>query len=203
MVCCFSSGGNGSRPELKGRPMNISRTQLVALLEQNASAKCGTEFVSIDYAAPADMRKTGNPFVGRVIKTSTIVGMVGNSYENSVNNQRDREGTEAAPFTASAHAWGTREGVFVVKDGVVHSVQVTLSPNNKAHVQYLLDGQPIDVSVIEPWLAAKTSSAAHQGVEREVVVRAYRIDRIKAIRCRGESYTVEDAPATPAAPEAA
>lgn len=52
---------------------------------------------------PSKMRKTGNPYVGRVVKLAYSQVRVGADYENAVNNQREREGSE--PTFEAKFSW--------------------------------------------------------------------------------------------------
>lgn len=139
------------------------------------------------------MRKTGNPFVGRIVKRSKLNGMIGFDYENSVNNQKLREGGEAT-FETQAVEW--RE--YLSKSLIRHKVNQTLYANIKVQrvletVEYLCDGKLIDKSAFAEFLD-KPRKAGKQGVERDVIVRTPMLDNIREFHWNGIFQIVQDRP---------
>lgn len=61
------------------------------LLVQKLLGINGTTFVRLDTRTIPDMRKTNNPFYGRIVKDSTVLAMIGAEYKNVVNNKRVKE----------------------------------------------------------------------------------------------------------------
>jgi len=74
---------------------------LIVALETKASR---ATFVALETLTDARARKTGNPHP-KILKRSRIQVVIGHRYENSVNNQRAREGKEA-DFEASPRNGG-------------------------------------------------------------------------------------------------
>ena len=56
--------------------------------------------------------------------------------------------------------------------------------------EYLLDGEPVDRSVIEEWLPMHKSEGARQEVERPVILRDYNLSNITSITYGGTTITV-------------
>lgn len=171
--------------------MKLTKDQLVATI----TAVQGTTFATIETDTVPDMRKTGNPYVGRVRKLSKVRVMIGANYENGVNRQAEREGNEdAGEFKAMKLAYGS----WLVPHKLIEhkgeiQIRVTCKPDEKPEVSYTLDGEPMEKSVIEPFLPVKKESARQEefGVERQVVPRNYKLDSIKSITVYGTHYRIE------------
>lgn len=171
--------------------MKLTKDQLVATL----SAVKGTTFATLETVTDPDMRKTGNPYVGRVKKHTRINCTFGANYENAVNRQGEREGLEnAGEFEALKLPYGNWlvPHKLIEHKGAVQ-VRVMCNPHMKPDVSYTLDGQPMDVSVIKPFMPEKKASARQEefGIEREVVPRNYKLESIKAITVNGTRYEIE------------
>ena len=164
----------------------ISKVELVEMFE----AVKGNTFVGLDYTAPVEMKKTGNPYIDAdVTKTTSLTGQFGFDYEAGVNRQLVREGKEAT-FEAQGRTWGENLGKGIIlnpKNGEV-SIQLAMS-NAPSEVVYRINGVMVDKAILAPCLPAKGGSKA-QGTEKEVVVRTYKVDRIKAIRMNGQEMIV-------------
>lgn len=164
----------------------ISKVELVGMFE----AVVGNTFVGLDYTAPVEMKKTGNPYLNdEVTKTTSLTGQFGFDYEAGVNRQLVREGKEAS-FEAQGRTWGENLGKGIIlnpKNGEV-SIQLALS-NSPSEIVYRKNGEVIDKAVLAPYLPAKSTNKS-QGTDKEVVVRTYKVDRIKAIRMGGEEFLV-------------
>lgn len=170
----------------------ISLSDLVTIL----SAVRGARFATITALTDARLLKTGNPF-GKVMKLSRVNVVINHKYENSVNNQRTREGN-AADFTAQPRKWGERvKGTpFVTHNGRVYlecGVQKTLS-----HEYLMSCGERLTDLQVAPFQPTKASNADHQGVEREIILRDYAIDTLQNIVIDGETYAIDPATIAPA-----
>ena len=150
----------------------------------------GTTFVGIDYCAPVTMLKTGNPYKSSVVtKTTSLTAQFGTDYQNKVNKQLTKEGKEA-DFEAGQRSWGENLGKGIILNEKTGEISVQLiSDSAPAEVVYRIDGQVVDKTVLEPFIPVKKPSG-NQGTDKEIVPRAYRIDRIKALRMNGEEYVV-------------
>ena len=165
----------------------ISEAELMELL----NGRKGAAIVSIVTRTSPEMRKTANPYFGRVTKVSKVLVMVGWSYENAVNAQRLREakdGDVVDYFESQPRKWGSRiKGTpFVEHKGAYYleaKVQRSLG------CQYEMDGKVIDPEILKPFMKER-SSAANQGVEREVIVRDYRLSSIEQVTIADVTYVV-------------
>ena len=135
------------------------------------------------------MRKTGNPYVGNVVKVSRINATINHNYENSVNRQQLREGSDG-DFQAEKRTWGVRiAGTPIVEHKGEHYLSCKINGVIDRSFQ-TLDGTPVAESELAPFLVERADNAARQGVEREVIVADYKIGGIKQISMNGEQYSI-------------
>lgn len=164
----------------------ISIDELKTLLLNSTGAVIST----LDTKTIPRMRKTNNPFIGDCFKVSTVNVIINFNYENSVNRQRDRE-ESATDFKGQERKWGTYEGgVFVQHKGNMYlQAKVEKVLNTKyIHEDGSLYSES-DVSKLKEYFPPHNPSKT-QDLQREVVMRNYKIDNIIGIRCYGKSYKV-------------
>lgn len=138
------------------------------IINQVSTTKKATFGVEIITETIPAMRKTNNPFVGRVTKvTHYIDGVLGVDYQNTVNRHLAKNGLEAnyqseAPkgkkhFNAFFYQSLNDEDVFYLKIGIY--------PNTIISSMYFLDGQPAtpaQIEQIKTFLQAKSSNVQKQ-----------------------------------------
>jgi hypothetical protein len=176
--------------------MKLTKDQLVATV----AAVKGTTFATLETSTVPEMRKTGNPFIGRVRKISKGLNVqIGAIYENAVNRQAEREGNpDAGEFVAEKLAYGS----WLVPHKIIEhkgafQIRVTCNPHMKpSEVIYTLDGEPVNdetLAEIKAFEPEKKGSGrqADFGVEREVVPRNYKLDSIVSIKINGTLYRIE------------
>lgn len=163
----------------------ITATELQVKLAQVRTAT----FATITTVTEPKMNKGGNPYFGRIRKKQTMNVTINFDYANSVNNQLKKEDKEAA-FVPHARKWGERiQGTCLIQ----HKGQVYLEakPNGKPSAsEYFCDGQSIDKSEIALYLPKVNSNAEHQGVEKEIIIRDFKLSSISAIKLQGEQYEI-------------
>ena len=149
----------------------------------------GSQFVTISALVEARSRKTGNPYKA-IYKLSKVNGISGADYENSVNNQLEREGKEN-DFSAGERSWGTRISPTLVenkgKSYLAMHVQKTSKPTylvDKNSMLTVIDKKKIENFIIQP------SKPTQGGVEKNVIYRNYSLENIKYIAIGGEKYRV-------------
>jgi len=154
-----------------------------ALLERK-----GATFITIVAETDPRLNKRGNPYSGRVIKRSRVNGAINWIYGNGVNRQRIREGLEP-DFTAHPRKWGERiKGTpFVEHKGRTY---LELKVERVLGTEYLLDGKPIDRSLIEEWLPKRKSESGRQEVEKAVILRDYELVNIRVVTFDGITIQV-------------
>jgi hypothetical protein len=147
----------------------------------------GCEAVTFIAETDPKLRKTGNP-LGEVRKIAKVNGMINWVYSNAVNRQREREGV-AGVFASFPRKWGERlEGTpLIAKDEFYY---LELKVQRSIEYAYVdADGRELDPELVAPFLPKR--SRGRQGVEREVILRDYKLNNIKQIRIRGETYRIE------------
>lgn len=161
--------------------MKISKENLVKLLK---SCK-GSTFVTIQTVTkPTFSGGMSCPFVG-AIKISRVNGCIGFNYENSVNNQRAREGSEK-DFEAKPRTWGHRiPGTPLVKHKGSYYLEMKVEKSESP--VYILGTYLLDNNDIKPWIPKQTS---RQEVEKPVILRDYKIDSIQKIVINKQEYIV-------------
>lgn len=163
----------------------ITRQQMIDAL----NGMKGARIISIVTMVDARLRKTDNPFQG-VRKISGVNGVINWNYEKAVNRQREREGTEGN-FEAHPRKWGQRiEGTpFVAhKDELYLELKVE-STDTPTYVDSA--GNVIEKEKIKAFLPTQSSNAEHQGVEKEIILRDYKVSGITQITYGGNTYLVK------------
>jgi hypothetical protein len=163
-------------------------------LSSHLQNRKGAEFVTIcTETLPKVLKKdrnTGEPNqFGQVRKLSRINGIIGFRYENSVNNQRGREGLEV-DFEAKQRQWG--EHVMRADGGqsclIAHKEKTYLEMKvEKVFETVYLDGNGVirtreELSGILPKRAA---NSGRQEVEKAVILRDFALSSIREIRISG------------------
>lgn len=144
----------------------------------------GSNFVSIESETEPKLKK-GNPFNG-LVKISRINGIINFLYQNSVNNQRLREGKENN-FEPLPRKWGQKiQGtpLIVNKDQYYLELKV-----EKSDSEYIMNGKPVDYESIKPYTY---SSKSRQDLDKEVILRDYNLSSIRKISLQGETYVLSN-----------
>jgi hypothetical protein len=163
------------------------------------SAEKGARIVTITAKTTPNMRKTNNPFYNQrekaftVSKVSRVNGMINWSYENSVNNQRAREGHGDA-FEAHPRTWGQRiQGTPFVhhmkKDGSIKRYLEVKVERSLGHFYMDEYGKEIDAALVQPWLV-DASPSRRQETEKEIILRDYALESIIGLVHKGTNYIV-------------
>ena len=188
-------------------PWEFSNVQTINVGELQSKLRevKGARAVSVvTVTVPAMNKKVNgeiNPYHGRVQKRTYRSVMIGFRYQNSVNNQLDREGKET-DFVAKPRQWGVHvDGTPLIE----HKGKFYLECKVERVIgnQYYVDGEMVEDSVVEPYITKRTPSArqAAAGVEKEVILIDVALENIETITMNGDAYTItkeaaiEEAPA--------
>lgn len=136
------------------------------------------------------MRKTNNPYAGKVYKDSSVNGEIHWNYSSSVNRQRIRE--DLVPdFVAKPRKWGERlpNSPFVHYKGKFY---IELKGERRLTEIYRNIADDVEVSkeVLEPFLNEPYDPSGHQGVDKPIHLRDYTLTNIREIRIGGNLYRV-------------
>lgn len=122
-----------------------------------------------------------------ITKLSTVNGMAGFIYENSVNKQRIKEDKDP-DFKAEPRRWGIRipktplvehKGSFYLELKVQHSDS-----------EYFDGKKKISREEITPYLTS--SSTDKQQLDKPVILRDYSLENIKELHMNGQTYVVNE-----------
>lgn len=150
----------------------------------------GTFGISLITLTEPKMRKTNNPFYGRVHKASYMTNVaLGYDYENSVNNRLDKKGLEADFQAEKPKGKSWCEYPYILqadKDASVKYLRCTMRANTKAKSIYILDGKVVtdDNTLLEIKSFIQKSSTSKKQTEsglednEQVIVRDYKLDGI-------------------------
>lgn len=147
----------------------------------------GTTFCTIETETEPKLKGGKKcPYAG-VKKISKVNGAIGFIYENAVNNQRVREGSEA-DFESEPRAWGHRiSGTPLVEHKGKFYIEVKVEKTEKP--LYILNGNFISNEDIKPYLPETTS---RQELDKEVILRDYSLDNIKMIKIKGQQFQISE-----------
>lgn len=160
----------------------MEKLELMAMIANEFVKGAGCTVV-VNKSADSAMRKTGNPFLGRVTIRKTYSGYVmGTDYSNSLTNTAERMGNEGEKPNLKKvwHKPTERFGEWFSTDKKTESkVYLKLQRNNqqlgyKVDTAYYLDGvlaTPSEVAEIEGWLTKRThtqsSTQREMGIDKE------------------------------------
>ena len=173
--------------------MQLTRSQFA----DTVTAIKGATFMSLRLRTEPKMRKTNNPYFGRVEKVSQTNVTVGAIYQNSVNRQSEREGNEkAGDFEAMSLPWGQW---LVPNKLITHKGKLYLRAQVNAHmvpdVTYEIDGKEAtseQLAELETFIQTRKPSARQkeQGNEKEVKPFTVAIENIEEVTESGATYTL-------------
>ena len=177
----------------------ISTESLITVL--NALPAEPADVTIVSRTAPA-MRKTDNPYLGRLFKVSKVSGTINWQYAGEVNRQREREGgfeiVDGQPVVATVdefkshpRQWGQRieNSPFVEHKGQ-HYLELKVSESNGHEYR----DENNEAITGEKLAHAKSffpnrSESSRQNVQNKIVLRDYRIDRVEAITLHDSGMT--------------
>ena len=165
---------------------------LAALVSMLAAEVRGTSVLSAEIETEPDMRKTGNPYVGNVVKKQKLNGLVGFDYEAGVNRLAAKEGAEQRD--AKPRAWGTlsADRIFVCKlnDGVPTHLRMKVEKSIDPRFFDRSTGAEIARETLAPFLPAKRKSSTQADLQGEVVERDVTLENVKVVFFRGNEYVI-------------
>lgn len=150
----------------------------------------GHKFLTITTETEPKMRKTNNPYFGKVKKVVTSNVSMNFDYSTVVNNRLNKEGKEKT-FVAKPRVWGERipNTCFIMhNDAMYVELHYKSEPSS---TKFFLDGNEIEKTLIQEFLQEPNSNAEHQGLDKEVILRDVKISNIKEVKINGFHYVVE------------
>ena len=154
------------------------------------SVSRGTFGITLITITEPKMRKTNNPYFGRVHKASHLTNVaLGYDYENTVNNRLSKNGLDASFEAEKPKGKSWAEYPYILqadKDASVKYLRCTMRKNTKAKTVFILDGKIVTDTSVEAQIKAfiQTSNASKKQAEsglddaEQVVVRDYKLDGV-------------------------
>lgn len=161
-------------------------------LEQITSLIENKQVVDVETSTEPKMRKTANPYYGRVTKHTAYLGVdFGKNYAEEVNRRLAEEG-KTADFKAQKSIYEEVNPYFVRRGEQLY-LRMLLKQDNEKKTIWYVDNRPAsesEVAEIEGFLQGG-SSAKHQGLEKgnEVQCRVVKIENVVAVG--GETWAEE------------
>lgn len=163
--------------------------KIISAITDNANK--GTTPISFEAETTPRMRKTGNPYFGKVKKVAVVGGLIGTDYQAGVNRQLSREGKDAN-FTAKPRKWGVRDSEhrFVIH----HKGEVYLSvkpqqTNAKTRFFNTETGEEIAKESLKPFLQESKKPNTQADLEKEIPERDYKMSSLKNISIGGKKFS--------------
>lgn len=168
--------------------VKITKVQLISML---MNWSFGAQPASVQYITTPKLNKEGKNRFGDVTKIANVGIMLGYNYQNSVNNQRERE-NEIKDFMAQ-QLWKGK-GKRLSPCLAMHKEKETFYMSYKSqqtfkafHFDTVLNFIP--VALLKPYFPVN-NSAKYQGVEKAVYHREISIDNIKKLKFRKTTYEI-------------
>jgi hypothetical protein len=164
---------------------NITAEQLVEKLKGIK----GSQFAQI--TAMTLVKLTGgkkNPLQGRVQKVASANVILNHVYENSVNNQLEREGKDRE-FKVCSRTWGSRiKGTTLVEHKGSYYVETKVERSDGYY--YLVDGRNATAAEIDAINASLPKKTNNTGTKKQIFLRDYKVDGILSMTFGGKQFTV-------------
>lgn len=159
----------------------------------------GTTTIGFESLTEPSMNKTNNPFFGKVLKVSSVGGMIGYDYENSVNNQLGREGKEKT-FVSQPRKWGVRDEnhPFLVrhtkKGETVERFYLSVKVQQSNKKPIYLDKETLEVIPTEklrPYLKESKKPNTQEDLDKEIIIRDYEISTLRKMSIGGQKLILQ------------
>jgi len=166
----------------------ISKAQFIEMLR---NWNFGAQPVSIQYITEPKLTKEGKIRFGEVTKIANVGGMVGYVYENSVNNQLERENKERD--FVSQPLWngkGKRLSTALsthIEKGTFYLTYKAQKTFKSFHFDSVLNLIPN--ALIKQYFPA-SDPAKYQGTETAVYHREISIDNVKRFKFKHTTYEI-------------
>lgn len=172
---------------------NVKKIRKSELVEMLLNCNFGSQPVSIQYVTEPKINKEGKKLFPNLIKIANIGGMIGYSYQNSVNNQLERESKEKN--FVSQTLWngkGRRVNPYISEHIEKGDKYMTVKYQQSFMSLFLSNNQLIDRSKVKPFLPVKYKNQS-QGTDNEVIHLEININNIRKIKMRKTTYIlIED-----------
>jgi len=161
------------------------------LIEMLKNWNFGAQPVSLQYVTEPKLTKEGKQKFGNVTKIANVGGMVGYVYENSVNNQLEREGKErefmAQPLWKGAGKRISTALSMHVTKGTFYLTYKAQQTFRALHLDSSLNLIPNNV--IKAYFPP-TDPTKYQGTETAIYHREISIDNVRRLKFKKTTYVI-------------
>ena len=173
----------------------VKGTPTILFSDASIIATCmlqkGTTFASVDSITNPRMNKTGNPYIGRVVKFQTFQVCFGDDYEAGVQRKADKEGLDVV-FKAQPLKWGTHYNgsAFVIEHKGEFYLQCRVLKSNEVEYRWAESGNPLteaEVVDLKSFIPPK-KEGERQPAEDKVIYRTVKVGNITEIRMWGVRF---------------
>ncbi len=172
---------------------HITKTQLVNILTEVDGKQA--MFISIVAEVDARLKKRGNKHAkDNITKVNKYSGIINYNYQNSVNNQREREGVDNNFVSKATYASKINDkynGCLAQHD-VTGQVYLVFKEQNSQKPIYKINGSEVDDQT-ETYLKQfrpEPSKSVSQGVDKSIEHRNVKIENIKSIIMNNTEYII-------------
>lgn len=170
------------------KTLKIKKTQLINML---LNWSFGAQPASVQYVTSPKINKDGKEKFGDVTKIAAVGCMIGYNYENSVNNQRERE-DELKNFMSQPLWKGKGKRLSTALSMHIEKSCFYMSYKSQQtfrsfHFDSALNFIPL--ALLKPFFP-KSNPAKYQGVNKPVYHREIKIDNIRKLKFRKMTYEI-------------
>ena len=171
---------------------NVKKITKVELTQMLINWNYGSQPISVQYITQPKLNKAGKLVFPSLTKIAAIGGMIGYSYENSVNNQLQRENKEKDFISQSLwNGKGRRINKCLSEHIEKGEKYLTVKYQQSFISFYMNENQIVRREEVKPFLPPKAKNQS-QGTEKEVVHLEININNIRKIKMRKTTYLIED-----------
>jgi hypothetical protein len=139
-------------------------------------------------------RETGEAVEGiTVTSKSTYNPMIGLTYQNTVNNRREKEGKEK-DFVSGSLPYGSwhGKGGTVIQHNGQFQIRLTLCAKNGVKKTWYINGEEVPYAKVDAIVKnrRRKSTNQSQGLEDPVIIVNVKVDNIKKFKWGGEVFEV-------------
>ncbi len=133
--------------------------------------------------------RVSNPFLDKVVKRTRMNVFLNFNYENSVNNQRDREQKEKT-FESQQRSWGEHVSPSLIVHRGEHYLQYKLQKRYEAEYIDTDTGERITLDQLTDYMPPRSASRT-QGVDKQIIVLTTKVNNLIELNTAGEKIQVE------------
>ena len=160
------------------------------LVEMLTNWDKGTTPISVIYVSNPKIKKEGKQRFGEIMKVANAGGLLGYDYENSVNNQRERE--QLLNDFLSQPLWngkGKRVSPALAEHTEKGTKYLSFKHQQTNSVNYIdAQGNIIDKDELKDYFYK--SSNKKQGTEKAIYHRKVKINNIRYVKMNGIKYKI-------------